>query len=58
MLPAHDVPIYLTVFDHNARAKSFYSRHGFVEVEGVGRDWRDLLAVRLSGDSQGTGLIK
>lgn len=24
--------IYLTVFDHNARAKRFYSRHGFIEV--------------------------
>lgn len=24
--------IYLTVFDHNARAKRFYSRHGFMEV--------------------------
>jgi diamine N-acetyltransferase len=24
--------IYLTVFDHNARAKRFYMRHGFAEV--------------------------
>jgi GNAT superfamily N-acetyltransferase len=24
--------IYLTVFDHNTRAKRFYSRHGFTEV--------------------------
>jgi GNAT superfamily N-acetyltransferase len=24
--------IYLTVFDHNERAKRFYSRHGFTEV--------------------------
>jgi diamine N-acetyltransferase len=24
--------IYLTVFDHNARAKRFYTRHGFIEV--------------------------
>jgi ribosomal protein S18 acetylase RimI-like enzyme len=24
--------IYLTVFDHNVRAKRFYSRHGFYEV--------------------------
>jgi GNAT superfamily N-acetyltransferase len=28
-----DAPeIYLTVFDHNARAKRFYARHGFAEV--------------------------
>ena len=28
-----DAPeIYLTVFDHNARAKRFYTRHGFAEV--------------------------
>lgn len=24
--------VYLTVFDHNARAKRFYARHGFAEV--------------------------
>jgi GNAT superfamily N-acetyltransferase len=24
--------IYLTVFDHNERAKRFYTRHGFIEV--------------------------
>jgi RimJ/RimL family protein N-acetyltransferase len=24
--------IYLTVFDHNQRAKRFYARHGFAEV--------------------------
>lgn len=24
--------VYLTVFDHNERAKRFYTRHGFVEV--------------------------
>lgn len=24
--------VYLTVFDHNERAKRFYARHGFVEV--------------------------
>lgn len=24
--------IYLTVFDHNQRAKHFYTRHGFAEV--------------------------
>jgi len=24
--------IYLTVFDHNARAKAFYARHGFAET--------------------------
>ncbi len=24
--------VYLTVFDHNERAKSFYTRHGFSEV--------------------------
>jgi ribosomal protein S18 acetylase RimI-like enzyme len=24
--------IYLTVFDHNVRAKRFYTRHGFSEV--------------------------
>jgi len=24
--------MYLTVFDHNARAKRFYTRHGFAEV--------------------------
>lgn len=24
--------LYLTVFDHNARAKRFYARHGFAEV--------------------------
>ena len=30
---AQDAPeVYLTVFDHNERAKSFYRRYGFVEV--------------------------
>jgi diamine N-acetyltransferase len=24
--------VYLTVFDHNVRAKRFYGRHGFCEV--------------------------
>ncbi|MDF0528814.1 GNAT family N-acetyltransferase [Tsukamurella sp. 8F] len=28
----HAPEIYLTVFDHNERAKHFYRRHGFVEV--------------------------
>lgn len=28
----HAPEIYLTVFDHNERAKRFYARHGFVEV--------------------------
>jgi diamine N-acetyltransferase len=45
--------VYLTVFDHNARAKRFYARHGFSEVgrctfrlgERVDDDrvWRKLL---------------
>lgn len=25
--------LYLTVFDHNERAKRFYARHGFIEVD-------------------------
>ena len=29
---AHAPEIYLTVFDHNDRAKRFYARHGFAEV--------------------------
>ncbi|WP_158753778.1 GNAT family N-acetyltransferase [Dyella sp. S184] len=28
----HAPEIYLTVFDHNQRAKGFYTRYGFVEV--------------------------
>lgn len=28
----HAPEVYLTVFDHNERAKRFYRRHGFVEV--------------------------
>ena len=50
--------IYLTVFDHNARAERFYSRHGFVEVghctftlgDRVDDDrvWRKVLCVRVA----------
>ena len=31
-LEANASELYLTVFDHNERAKRFYARHGFTEV--------------------------
>jgi GNAT superfamily N-acetyltransferase len=59
-----DAPeIYLTVFDHNTRAKRFYARHGFAEVgrctftlgDRVDDDrvWRKLLSKRDRGGRRG-----
>lgn len=51
---ANSPELYLTVFDHNERAKRFYARHGFVEVGNCtfvlgdrvddDRIWRKVLA--------------